>query len=554
MSNLQINTRVRRLFQYLEDFERGKIQVPPFQRDFVWANDKKLDLMDSLKNGFPIGSVLFWQPEVDTLDIVDEEIQSIGSYHLSVRTYDSFFILDGYQRLSTLFGCFIDPSSTMLHRNERQWKRNFDIVYNLREDKFEFNRKTRSELQIYQVPLYHFVTSEKFYDFQTELTQANIDDDEKREFIMRYKSFGSKISSYDIPSIDLLGGTIKEAVDIFSRLNSRGERITDDWKVSALSFSRERNFRFGSEIDKLFDRVKRFNFFTSSGDRKSKRELILQCVITAFGKVYFDVPNASKQLEGLALQRNFIDVCLEVMVSIERAIKFLFEELLILDSKLLPYNNQLIFITEFFYRIQHPSRNQLDKLKEWFWITTYSNYFTIYNLSKQRLAFEYFNRFIENESFDPVYYDKYDFFETIEFPKKITMNSVRAKALALFMLNYSLNEDDILFGPPINSIENFNYSTIRLFTDIGKDEENSSENTMLVIKENHTMRIMDRRETGWEILTRRYINNERYFVSDEMLREFASDAIIPNFLLKRLELIKVKEQQFVESLHMRYEE
>lgn len=41
MNNLQINTRVRRLFQYLLDFEEGKIQVPPFQRDFVWKNDKK---------------------------------------------------------------------------------------------------------------------------------------------------------------------------------------------------------------------------------------------------------------------------------------------------------------------------------------------------------------------------------------------------------------------------------------------------------------------------------------------------------------------------------
>ena len=62
MSNLQINTRVRRLFNYLNDFEDGKIQIPPFQRDFVWTNDKKLELLDSLKNGYPIGSVLFWQP------------------------------------------------------------------------------------------------------------------------------------------------------------------------------------------------------------------------------------------------------------------------------------------------------------------------------------------------------------------------------------------------------------------------------------------------------------------------------------------------------------
>ena len=42
----------------------------------------------------------------------------------------------------------------------------------------------------------------------------------KKLFINRYKNFGSKISSYDIPAIELIGGSIKEAVNIFSRLNS----------------------------------------------------------------------------------------------------------------------------------------------------------------------------------------------------------------------------------------------------------------------------------------------------------------------------------------------
>ena len=123
MSSLQINTRVRRLFQYLDDFDKGKIQVPPFQRDFVWSNDKKLDLMDSLKKGFPIGSVLFWQPDSEnSFNILDDEIQSIGSYVLPNDIHDFYFILDGIQRLSTLFGCFTDPKKILI-RNDSEWKR-----------------------------------------------------------------------------------------------------------------------------------------------------------------------------------------------------------------------------------------------------------------------------------------------------------------------------------------------------------------------------------------------------------------------------------------------
>lgn len=463
--------------------------------------------------------------------------------------------MDGYQRLSTLFGCFIDPNSTNLNRNEREWKRSFDIVYNLQEDKFEFNRKTRSEIQIFQIPLYHFVTGEKFYDFQTELTLANIPEEEKREYIIKYKNFGSKISSYDIPSIDLVGGTIKEAVDIFSRLNSKGERITDDWKVSALSFSRERNFRFGSEIDKLFVRLKKYNFFTAKGDHKNKRELILQCVVTSFGKVYFDVSNVSKQLEALALQSNFIDACLGVMVSIEKAVKFLFEEVLVLDSKLLPYNNQLIFITEFFNKKPQPKRSELDKLKMWFWITTYSNYFTIYNLSKQRLAYEYFKNFIENESANPIYYDKYKQFGTIEFPKKIAMNSVRAKALALFMLNYSLHKEAILSSAPDNSNEIVGYSTRKLFRKLDNNlETNISENTVLLIDDSRVPFFIWGSDDVLSMMNEFGTNSERYFITEEIIQFYHMVGVKSEVLKDRLALIKLREREFVQSLNLVYQD
>lgn len=557
MSNLQINTRVRRLFQYLEDFEKGRIQVPPFQRDFVWANEKKLDLLDSLKNGFPIGSVLFWKPDPEiSFDIVDDELQSIGTYHLPTKTErDFYFILDGYQRLSTLFGCFIDPNKTILKRNEPEWKKNYDIVYNLKENKFEFNRKQHTVIQIFQIPLYHFIDGAKFYDFQTDLMNASIEDGEKKDYISRYKSFGSKISSYDIPSIDLVGGSIKEAVDIFSRLNSKGESISDDWKVSALSFSRERNFRFGSEIDKLFKRLERFNFFTINTDRKSKRDLILQCVVNSFGKFYIDVSSVSNELENLALRPEFIDVSLKVFVSIEKAVKFLFEHLLMLDSRLLPYNNQLIFITDFFNKWENPSETQFIKLKKWFWVTTYSNYFTIYNLSKQRLAYRRFQDFILDESINPIYYDKHEPFSTIEFPKKISMGSVRAKALALYMLNYSVTNNDILSISRYGLQNIHKYRILRLFKHLKEPEEiNISENTVLIIEPLFELTIADQNGDDFILFLEKKGDTAMFFISEDMKKRFLSNSSKEELLKERLALIKANEKYFVEKLNMKYQE
>ena len=237
MSKLEISTKVRRLSNYLNEFEAGLIQIPPFQRDFVWDDKKKTDLLDSLKNGFPIGSVLLWKPETSVKnDLIDDEIQIIGGYYLENTNSEFQYILDGYQRLSTLFGCFVNSKNTILKQNEIERKK-FDFYYDLKDDKFERNKKTKNDLEFYQIPLYYFIDGESFFDFSTSLVSLGYSDEEKKLFINRYKNFGAKISSYDIPAIELIGGTIKEAVNIFSRLNSRGEAVSDDWKVSALSFN-----------------------------------------------------------------------------------------------------------------------------------------------------------------------------------------------------------------------------------------------------------------------------------------------------------------------------
>ena len=548
MSNLQINTRVRRLYNYLNDFEDGKIQIPPFQRDFVWTNEKKLELLDSLKNGYPIGSVLFWQPSQNIKnDLIVEELQVIGGYYLDNKNSDFYYILDGYQRLSTLFGCFIDSKKTRLKKNEKEWKTKFDIVYNLKDDKFEFNRKTKTEIEVYQIPLYFFSDGGNFYDFLISLRDLNYPENVKEEFIERYKNFGSKISSYDIPSIDLIGGTIKDAVDIFSRLNSRGEIISNDWKVSALSFNKERNFRFGSEVDTLFEHLKLYNFFTSPEDKKNKRELILQCVLNTFEDdiVYFDIGKTTKALEELAGQEKFVDVSRKAFVNIKKAIEFLYTELFVINSKLLPYSSQLIFITDFFNKIEKPTSIQLESLKRWFWITAYSNYFTIYNLGKQRLAYQEFQKFVADKNHNPIYYDKKErTFETVKFPIKIEMGSVRAKALALFMLQHQANTEKL----DANFVSGYKY--YKLFKDLIDRNSNISENTILIIDDNSYPIPKSQKDLSDWLESNE--DHSKFFIDSNMKTAFKNGASKEVILGMRKKLIIDAEKSFVESFNLTY--
>lgn len=533
-NNLKISsTRVRRLFNYLEDFEKGHIQVPPFQRDFVWTNKQKLQLLDSIKRGYPIGSILFWKPYQE-LDNQADDLQTVGAYHLPKRHTDFFYILDGYQRLSTLFGCLVNPEKTELEREEAAWKKGFDIIYDLEKDEFTFNKKT-SNLEIYKVPLYKFIDGGEFYEFQTDLIRQNIPTEKVEKYLDLYKDFGTKISSYDIPSTDLIGGTIKEAVDIFSRLNSRGKPISNDWKISALSYNKEKNFRLGTEIDNLFSRLQRYNYFHSP-KKEANRKLILKCITNSFGDIYFDTlaSNDQSTLEDLAVRANFIDVTRKTFAAIEKTVEFLFKELKVLDNKLIPYNIQFIFITDFFNQVNHPNKKQLETLKKWFWTTTYSNYFTI-SLSQQRKAYKKFQAFIKGENKDPIYYyNEEKKFKTAGFPPKINMGSVRANALALFMLNFQAE----ILNLKIDTTTN--YEILKLF----KEEDKISENAIFYIKPDSNKK----NKIDWFESSKNY---DAYFITTSI-----KDA---NLLYNEEEILELRkyiliqfEKAFVESLDIDY--
>ena len=58
----QIQTQIRSLSSLLENLRDGIIQVPPFQREFVWTRKQIVELFDSIRNSYPIGSILLWRP------------------------------------------------------------------------------------------------------------------------------------------------------------------------------------------------------------------------------------------------------------------------------------------------------------------------------------------------------------------------------------------------------------------------------------------------------------------------------------------------------------
>ena len=475
MNNLQINTRVRRLSYYLDDFEKGRIRIPLFQRDIVWGYKKKLLLFDSIKNGYPIGTILFWRPEKK--ENIKYDLDILGSYYLNEKDSDFFYILDGYQRLSTLLNCLTNPKKTTLERDDEIWYQEFSIYYDLSTEKFKsYGGSDIRKLEVYQVPLFVFADSINFYDFQEEISKEQIDDETKNVYIQRYKQIGSVFSDYLIPSIDLIGGNIDEAIKIFNRVNSAGSPIKDVSKLSALTINDE--FRLGTLISKTLQKIENINFYPNKKRESFKEKFVFKTIQSSFGPLYLDTK--ATDVETLSKKENFSDIVNLTLDNCIEVVKFLKEELLILDLKYIPANLHFIFLVQYFNLKGKPFNRDIQELKKWFWKTTYANYFTVFNPAKRKKAFEHFLNYTKGNASNPFYYDKdiKEFFVE-KFPNIIDFGGVRKTGLALFMVNYSINKLNIIDSNSLDFNQIEGVCEYKLFRN-----QKSTENSIFIIKKN----------------------------------------------------------------------
>lgn len=88
----------------LADVASGHIQVPRFQRPFVWEDERRVELLRSLRAGIPIGSLLVWRTSQSRLPSFD----AIAGVKIPrpEKGQTISYLLDGHQRLTTLFSYY----------------------------------------------------------------------------------------------------------------------------------------------------------------------------------------------------------------------------------------------------------------------------------------------------------------------------------------------------------------------------------------------------------------------------------------------------------------
>jgi uncharacterized protein with ParB-like and HNH nuclease domain len=113
--------------------------LPAIQREFVWTTDKIEKLFDSVLQGYPINSFLFWEVKVENKNayqfykFIKDYKQDLGEHNeranIDMVTSNFTAVLDGQQRLTSFYIGLMGSYSERYYRARRGNLANYYIQY-----------------------------------------------------------------------------------------------------------------------------------------------------------------------------------------------------------------------------------------------------------------------------------------------------------------------------------------------------------------------------------------------------------------------------------------
>jgi len=422
---VEVRPEVVFLSELLEELTKGQLRIPRFQRPFVWRREQMTDLLDSVYKQYPIGSLLVWETdlEVSTLD-------RLGPFMFpSVPNGRVGYLLDGHQRLATLASALVPHQAKTGYKNEEDPAR-WDLSWNMESARFQHGNAEDEPGTLF--PLTALLDTLLFIEAVERARQALRSRPELAEsYTAGVSQLARSFQHYRVPVVRIRQTGLSEAVEIFARLNSKGQAMSADQMVGALMYRQGRQggrFDLASEIDLIEEQLAQRSF----GD--VDRTTILRCVLANIDEDIYrtDWTRLTSDRRDLLLSK-LREGCSRTSRSIDAAIDFL-EDNGVHTSRLLPYMMQLVLLSSFFDRRRRPTLQQRDFLRQWFWVSSFAGWFGGSNTSRVNSLVTEFRQ-VARSGVIPERLEYFDMkAQALPFPAQFDMRSARTRSLLLVML------------------------------------------------------------------------------------------------------------------------
>lgn len=352
-----------RLNAVVQSIKGGELLFPEFQRPFLWKDDQRLELFDSIVAGLPIGSFLVWRTSLE-LGIKS----SLGPFPLPPPAAGQrSYVLDGMQRLSTLYAALAGgPLPDM--DDPRKWP----IFYDLRaaldeEDPKRFKIPTgRLRPPLEWLPLSSAYDSKALWAHQKRLYDQGLD-----TLAERAEELSNRLKDYTVAIVPIATESLSVATLSFQRVNSAGTRMDEFHMLRALVF------------DESLDLTRRVQ---QLGERlpwgRVKKQTFVQALKADLGQSVYQA-DLSKVATTIKTDSDFLP---RVEGGMADAVNFCVDRCRVHSEAALPYAYQLVALA----RAAAMGLNiNLAELERWFWVTTFTEYFTGKTAGQLKAVFEH---------------------------------------------------------------------------------------------------------------------------------------------------------------------
>jgi len=411
-STQTFSATTRNLTSLLSECAEGALQLPDFQRSWVWDEERIRSLISSVSRGFPVGAIM----TLRTGGPVRFQPRPVEGTDVTDRAPDAL-LLDGQQRMTSLYQVLVrgKPIRTVTPRQQKvvRWfyidiRKALDETVDRdeaiisvpegRQITSDFGRHidldltTRAnEIDNLLFPVHELLNPGKW---QKEYIQRHMSEDFEQHFEL-WNAFESQVianfANYLVPVIELDKSTSKEAVCVvFEKVNTGGKaldafelitatyaadnyQLRDDWYGSAklARLGREQKFRgylkLPSAPEGVLSGVRNTDFLQAislfhSRDQRREAEKL--------GKTGRELPQVSvtrQALLSLPLEayKRYQD---KAELGFEMAAKFLIN-LGVFRVKDLPYQSQIVPLAAILADLgpdaEPTSANE--KIARWYW-------------------------------------------------------------------------------------------------------------------------------------------------------------------------------------------
>ena len=383
----------------LKKIKDGTIQLPDFQRDWVWSDEQIKSLIESVIRGFPINSILLLECGANNLHFSCRPIEGTDKTDVLPQN----LILDGQQRLTSLFGALFSDKPFKISKGKKE----FFYYVNMAKAVESIKNSSDMEDMIISVPSsrklkakgvnWDLSTPEKEYaagmfplnkifdrsllDWSFNYKAYYANDIDKQILITEFNNLAWKINRYEVVAIELEKDTPPAAIcKIFDNVNRRGEKLGVFDLLTAIFAAHVDENSKPIELRKDWDAV--HANFEDNGlevlEEVDRSDFVTALtLLVSYEKFRADKKNlvSCKGEDILKLSyADYVHYKADVIDGFIEAGKFLEGEGLT-TKKYLPYKSQLVPMAALFAELKLSGKDNAasrNKIRQWYWCAVFS--------------------------------------------------------------------------------------------------------------------------------------------------------------------------------------